>query len=50
MPSYLHSFEKLRVVMEVLQDPCEYTGCGVLRGEEYTDYVVGDLIITQVLR
>lgn len=48
--SYLHSFEKLRVVMEVLQDPREDTGCGVLSREEHTDDVVRDLIVTQVLR
>lgn len=33
--------------MEILGDPCEDTGSGILCGEEYPDYVICNLIVSE---
>lgn len=45
--SHLDGFQKLRVVVEELEDPGEHAGSRVLGSEQHADDVVGDLVVRE---
>ena len=45
--SHLDGFQKLRVVVEELEDPGEHARRRVLRREQHADDVVGDLVVRE---